>query len=451
MKIRKTDFSAACYNLISIIVALALTTYNYNIWIKCAFWEYIITIVGNFFFLYNRKRTIRSFPLVYYGLISLFHISQVYFAYIGYNSQYCIFSVLQLDSCKKGLTYAFVCIHVAYVFYYLFCGNENEKAEIKENNERLLIKTDEVLVKLFFYVFYILKFIIRIYLFYIGRTKGYIALLNTMNVVTSTIVVVSDVFSIVFLKEVCNQKTRKVWLSIIIITEVVFMFSGSRIQGITYILLLFLLVDYSDQNKNKERISNKIKLVVLVAFFVVFLPLISGSRFSKGNFFKFIGSGNLFQSIVEEFGMTILNTVVAIQNMNQINFLHGMSYYSGFVYVFPNIGDVFNEIENAIYYTNQLKPFYNYAYGGSNIGEAFVNFGYWGIMVFPFVGIAIAKIDELLRRIVKSSISCQLFLIMLVYQFILWTRSYFYQMIRLPIWIMFFYWLARQLFKQHRK
>ncbi len=450
MKVKKTNFMAMCCDGFFIIVALLLATFEFDFWVKCSFYLYTFAVVVNLCCLYRIKKSLKSFAIICYVLSSLFHISQIYFGYIGYSSRYCVFSRLSLQSCQYGLTYAFICIHIAYFVYFLLCKSVCRNININDYKGENVDKIDEFLVRVFFYFLFSLKVVIRIYLFYVSYTRGYIALLASMNALTSTIVMATDVFSIVFLKEICGYKERKIWVAIIGFTEIAFMLSGSRIQGITYILLLLLFIDTSKATNRKKRL-NKLQYIIIAIFLVILLPLISGSRFSEKGTVGFIGSGNLLQSIIEEFGMTILNTVVAIQNKSQINFLHGLSYYGGLAYIFPNIGDIFNKIENSIYYTNQLKTYFTYTYGGSNIAESYMNFGYYGCIIFVFVGVAIAKIDEITEKITQKNVAYQLFAIMLVYQFILWTRSYFYQMIRLPIWMMFFYWIAKQLAKRRSK
>ena len=60
-----------------------------------------------------------------------------------------------------------------------------------------------------------------------------------MTSIPSLIVMMADVFSIFYLKYCCTPKKRKWILGVIVSMELLFMLSGSRITGITYLLILF--------------------------------------------------------------------------------------------------------------------------------------------------------------------------------------------------------------------
>lgn len=437
MKINIFKLCTALLNFFVIFFVIILLDFEKEIWINISFWTYILTLFFNVFFIYKNEEDILSIALVLYVLYFLFNLSQIYFAYVGYNSYFCIFTRMPFESCKFSFTFAFCCIHIMMVVYYFF-----SKSSINSFKQYEIGSFDKSLIRILFYLFFGLKIAIRIWLFYVSKTQSYIALLHAMTTLPSYIIFFADAFSIVFLLHSCKQNLVKYWVGFIVITEVLFMFSGSRILGISYLIMLAVFV-----TPNNLRRHIKLKYVFLIITIAMLLPLISGNRYSSDfSSTAFIGNGGFFESIIDEFGFTILNTCVPVEHHSSIEYLNGLSYYGGLVYIFPNIGNIFNVIEDKVFYTDQLLKFFSFTYGGGNVGEAFLNFGYWGCLVFIPVGMVLAKIKNTMNNLSSINISLQLFWVMFIYQFILWTRSYCYQMVRLPVWIAIFYFILRGLF-----
>lgn len=443
MIVKNDRFIFFITNILYIFFALILLWSDYNNWISHVFILFIVAFITNVVFLKKTNESIISLGMVFYVLISLFHISQIYFGYIGYRSRYCIFTNFNLQSCIYALSYAFICIHIMIAFYYI----KHKKVKIDTYICYKQTELDKQLIRLLFYIFLIPKIIIRCYLFYIGTTKSYIALLVSMNALTSTIVMVSDIFSIAYVNVVCTKKERKFWIPCIVVMELLFMLSGSRIQGAIFILMLFITLNANEQQNSNKSPAKPFVYILIAGGVLFFMATISGSRFSNGWSNSFIGNGGFLNSIIEEFGYTILNTTVAIDNSSEITRLNGMSYYGGLVYIFPNIGDVFSFIEQRIFYQKELNAFYQFPYGGSIIAESYMNFGYIGFIIFPFVGMALTKFEKIIANLKSYRVDKMLFYLMLSYQFVLWIRSYFYQLIRLPIWLFLLYFFLRKMCK----
>lgn len=446
LKIKINQLVAITVNVAALIMVIAIQNLTRTLWGSISLGIYVVIFIYNTLTLYKIKRKWNSFVVVMYALICLFHLSQIYFCVINYEDYYCIFSRMNFDVCQDAFTFAYVCIHVMMIFFFISYKNNNSSRDFISSC--VMKKTDQSLIKILFCFFFVLKILVRLYWMYVGIKLGYLALLSAMSSLTSTIVMVSDVFSIVFLNNCCTYRDKKKFIVIFIIIEVVFMASGSRILGITYILLLLIFVLFS-QNKNGKRLSLNYKILIAIAgvALVLIVPAISENRFSSGSIFSldYVKNSNVINSILKEFGMTILNLVVEISNKTKIEFYHGLSYYGGIVSLVPNIGGFYDSINDKLFYVNQLKDLFYYSYGGSNIAEAYINFGYLGFLIFIPAGVIIAKIEEILGKIKFESAASQLFIVTLVYEMILWNRSYFFQMLRLPVWVCLAYYIIRNL------
>ena len=442
-------------NLLAIIVAVAISNIDKDRWITSSFVLYILVFIFNTIIIYRTKRKLLCFPIVYYGLIYLFHLSQIYFALIGYNDFYCVFTRIDFESCREAFTYAFICIHVSMIIYVIAQRkNVNRRKNLRIIND--ISYTDKQLIKYIFIALYTIKIAIRAVWLYIGLRAGYIALLSAMTVLPSTIIMVADVFSILFLKYCCSKKQQRVTLIVIVVSEAIFMLSGSRILGITYLILILLLVPTgAGDSFRKLSLPKKGGLILLAGGALFLLPTISANRLSLSSesilSTQYLVNSNIINSVIKEFGMTILNTSVAIANRQSIKYLHGLSYFGSIVSLVPNIGNVFDPITNSFLYAEQLRPFFSYSYGGSNIAESFMNFGSYGYLVFIPTGLLLRRIDESIDSLSENSVSKQLFWVFLLYETILWVRSYFYLIVRLPIWTMAVYSLLRMLVNQRKK
>lgn len=428
-------------NCLLIAVVFIIDNLERNLWIKVSLCIYLMALIINSTSIYRLKGKIISFPFIIYGLYFLFHLSQIYFGFINLDDFYCIFTRMDFVSIKKSFNYAYYCIHIMIIVYYLMVKKNGEKSP---NIDLQVPSMDKELIRILFYISYLMKLVIQSTWLYIGVKYGYLQLLNSMSSITSLIIMIADIFAIMFLLYCCSEKNRQVFLIAILILEIIFMASGSRILGITFILLILLLVPY-----RVNALKKKIFICLFLLVIIIILPTISANRLSTSatNIFSldFLENSNIIVSIIKEFGMTILNTTVAIANEDKINFLHGLSYTGAISGVLINLGGIFDELLDKMLYTNQLKEYFNYAYGGSSIAEAFINFKYWGIIIFVPVGILISKIDIAIESLGKLQVTKKIFFIALIFETILWTRSYFFQMIRLPIWLFIFYFVIRNL------
>ncbi len=449
-KINLYSIIGIIYNVLAIILCLILSIVKRNLWINFSFGLYICTLLVNIVLLTRLKHTFFNLPFLFYTLMFLFHLSQIYFAFIGFEDYYCIFTRMEFDVCKKAFTFAFMCIHFSLITYYAIYRH---KRIVSNTNSFRISKIDRSLLQGLFIIFFILKVIFRSYWFYVSQVFGYNELLSVMTSIPSLLVMIADVFSILYLKYCCSPKKRKWVLGLIVSLELLFMLSGSRITGITYLLILFLVMPVGNVSKRKVPLKKKILIIIIGVMLGIFLPTISANRLyeSRSIFsLNYLTQSNIIDSVIKEFGMSILNTTVIIDNQNNIEFMHGLSYYGSLVSVLPNLGDVFDALNEQFYYTNRLRDFFYYAYGGSNIAEAYINFGIFGVFIFIPAGILLAKLDSVIESFFSHKIIVQLFYVALLYESILWIRGYFFLMIRLPIWTVIIYIVIKSIFSRKK-
>ena len=195
MKININALIIASVDVVLLVIVTLISNMRETEWIETSFYLYIVSIVVNIIAIREIKKGYINYPMVMYVLLVLFHLSQIYLGYIGIEDYYCIFSRVKFESCQKAFTFAFVCIHVMMISFFLFYRAHEKKTET--NTCVSISSVEKKLIKYVFFLFYFIKCIIRVYWFYIGTQIGYISLLRTMSSLPSMIITAADVLSLI--------------------------------------------------------------------------------------------------------------------------------------------------------------------------------------------------------------------------------------------------------------
>lgn len=451
MKIKINAFILVILNLLFIFIAEIVKTVNTDSWVRNFLVLVVLSMVINIGFLYKKNGSVLTFTTLIYLVAMLFHLSQIYCAFVEKNDYYNIFSTFNMTICIEAFTFSYICIHIMVLFTF-FKSNTDRKNIIE------IDRIDKELITWFFVISYTIKIFFKIKQLISAIKGGYLNALEDVTSFTGTITIFAEVFAILFLQYCVNEKRKKILFWGIISLEVIFMLSGSRLYSLCYILMLFLscrdsiLESYHKTNNRIKKRTSYFKLLFLVFIGVSLIEII---RFGRENaniaimsIDAFFRKYDLFYEFFEEIGGTQRDMVVALSSCDRLQFLHGKSYLLAIITLVPNIGGVYNELLNNFKFVYQLNEISFWNYGGSFVCEAYMNFGKMAIFLFPVIGLVVGKLNKLFENRTHYSVTLQIFIVTLCYVFFSWTRGYFFNVVRAPFYFTIIYFMARKVIKR---
>lgn len=418
---------------------LSLVT-SEKIWINCSMVLYILALAGNIAIYRYVFGTSISFFTIFYAFAWILHLSQIILGAMDINTWDNIFIIVDFNTSKMAFTYSFVFLQLFGLAF--FCFKKTHKKHKEVNETYRLCKRDIYFISCGFFLLYGYKIIFRIQQILVAQSSNYMESLSMIGSAQVMLCTFGEVFSILYLKYICKKQTRIIFLVMILVFEAVFMLTGSRLYSAIYIMSLVVFM-YPELKMKK---SNWIKNCTLIIAGLFLLTIVVGVRNARalGNVsldtvMNFAATNNVITSFIREFGLTQIDLAIAIQNESQVEYLLGSSYYNALFTIIPNIGGIFTEIIENLYFITPLTSFYFMNYGGSFIAETFMNFGYMGILVAIPIGWLIAKTDGVGRNLEIYSLSTQIMFVALVFRIFSWERGYFFALFRIPIWIWLVY------------
>lgn len=246
--------------------------------------------------------------------------------------------------------------------------------------------------------------------------------------------------------------SRLIAISIVIVS-VYSMTSGHRITALVNLIVLSIVYFNIVSELNKKSI---ILLVLSAVFFIIFLPMVSTLR-TYGNvdqeninkMYNEMKSGEQEGAVysgLTEFGGTVLSLALPIQNSNSSSFNCGLSYLILPFNLSPKLP--LDLVESDWYRTSRVFM-YKYSvtkgmsFGGSCLGEAFANFGWFGWLFFLIVGLIVRMADNAIDEL-KNSGRLSFLTIFMIWQtpnFILWIRSYSYVFVSFTLILLYILWM----------
>lgn len=230
-------------------------------------------------------------------------------------------------------------------------------------------------------------------------------------------------------------KAKLLWLVAAVILFANIMFTGGRGTKLLMFIALSLVAYY---NKLFElSLGRVIFLIVLGYLAIVTLNTIADVRsVGMAQFFSVFMKnlqGRSLLELIQETGGTIYTPYLCfVQKGSVYNTAFGGTYLASLIAILPNINGVFTNIINNASFVKSLE---GSALGGSFIGEAYFNFGYFGIFVMIIIGIFICKSDEAFRNsLFNGKVTTLALLLPVVCSIMWWTRDASTAFVRLFIW-----------------
>lgn len=430
---------------------------------SCAFNDDIgaLTIISMFVLVLNvlciveKQEKILSLSLLFMLFMYVFHSGQFiahFFNSMNDIKKYeNITLILSDEEQTKSLLFLIWCL-VAYTFGALLVNNENTRRiiNLKYSFKREFGDVECANIRTIGIILFAVSVIPRVYYDYL-KFRAYIAgaYVNTTTVsLPGWLNLLKDFFilSLIFLL-LGNAKSpnkAKIILFFSSLYMVLGMLKGNRGQQLICIIALFLVYHLLFGRENRWSIAKIVRTIVTMYLLMVFVSAIGTIR-STGDILSLSGFGSiladnspiaLIMKFLGELGGTDLNLGYAIRFIpSQHPYNYGINYLAGLTSVYPNFGGLLGKIINYYSYVAVFPVAENY--GGSNIAEAYVNFGpYVGALFFLIVGYLVNRFSYKFTLLCDKKVDLYKIAVMasLIPNLILWTRDFFYCMIFQYFW-----------------
>ncbi len=233
------------------------------------------------------------------------------------------------------------------------------------------------------------------------------------------------------------DKKSKITLLFLSLFFTVQIFSGQRFDAMC-IEFAFILMFF----RGKKFKVKTLVVSVVVAFVGLYILTIIGmyrldfesmfSEFTNVDNLTLFWNNNPIYVFLADYGGTVASMLGSVRNYNFSNYLFGMSYVVALFHIFPFASYVF-----PAKYVNFINGFYaskTHALGGSFFGEAYANFGTFGIIPCFVLGIIISKLYAMENNILNKNVLLRCWTFIVYIQMFNLVRGYFKNTIFLSFW-----------------
>ncbi|MPM22747.1 hypothetical protein SDC9_69205 [bioreactor metagenome] len=314
----------------------------------------------------------------------------------------------------KAQIYTLLCLasfHIGALFFY---KKENMLLKHKYLNRNVLdesIRTVGVILLIISIVPYFLDLYQSIKIVMLYGYKGIYSEIKTLSGLNSIITKLSSYFIpgliclIIGFRKMVKPRRTIYLLSFVVIALILYI--GERNDAVIFLLVIVLIQHYFIKSIN---LKNSYKYILICIFLLVILSSIADVRGIQNrsllHYIEYITENGLSFSILtdvfSELGWTMTPTIAVMNFVESGEPLrNGQTYVYSILSLIPNLG--FWEIHPAAKVTSlgswlQFKLGLSYGPGFSLVAESFLNFSWWGWIVFVFLGGYIVRILGLLTR-----------------------------------------------------
>lgn len=199
-----------------------------------------------------------------------------------------------------------------------------------------------------------------------------------------------------------KTKYEKIIWALNIFYIAIYFMSGSRYKGL---LLIATLLLYYHQNVKYLKFKDFILLIaggVGLSLLLIVISSIRNASINAGGLLDAISMSfaasskdNYIYNLISQIGSTAVTNTCVLENCpSPIPYNYGLSYLVNIIKIIPDFLGLFRNVKDVdTIFHGFLTP--NSGIGSSFIAEAYYNFGYFSLVVFPFFGWFIKKIDNM--------------------------------------------------------
>lgn len=198
-----------------------------------------------------------------------------------------------------------------------------------------------------------------------------------------------------------NIKIKKFLTLFPLIDVVIYLIAGSRGNAIP---ILFAIILFYNQNIKKIESREKYKIIVVMLLVTIFVPVISIYRVDKSTTFLdlvksfLLGDNSIISQLFGEMGGSKYTLIECMKLIpSKIDYMNGVTYLGSIIdCIFPSFIVSSQKLGITVWLGSWLQDILNLSYGpGFAItSEVYVNFGYYGLGLFLFLGIIIYNFLE---------------------------------------------------------
>lgn len=197
-----------------------------------------------------------------------------------------------------------------------------------------------------------------------------------------------------------KKRTKNILIIMVLADALVGLYVGLRADALMQVVALVLLIYTISENFNMR----KLLYIGLIGYLMLYIANIVGEiRIIPNKSFEMIWNAltnsdntGVITNILGELGgsmSTLLETMILVPS--QYGFRYGATYLFAFTWLIPPI--ITNGVDLSRKYASMNTWIDNVRYTGSGwgfstTGEAYINFGYWGVLIFIILGIIIYKL-----------------------------------------------------------
>lgn len=423
---------------------LAFNVLNFNQAVMMVIVTLIVYVANQIYeFIKKSHRLINSESFFFYFL-SIFHFSYVILFFLGISDyDYEVF--YNDESLVKAIYFSNICLLIFILGYRLYKPNRTKtntsyqpissESQVVLSYLRLISLATIVFALLFFWIPIISLAVMGSFdykslisvgaispigrLFWVSQYMGYFGI----SLYLST--------SVFLLGNLKKDKLRYIAYMYVLS----YLLIGDRGGFISFFVLLLFAWTYN------SRKTLKVSSIVILSFVILVSPIIAEVRTDLPTDFSTLSNvissqNNLILSMLTEFGSTIKTVSIAIYYVPQMKeFWYGESYLSSALIVLPNLlGEARSSSDLATFVTEvAFGPLDStHGRGGSIVMESYLNFGYYGSILFVLLGFYLKEVQ------VRYSYSSSLMNSVLLYGSIaavsMWIRNTSSVSFRIIVW-----------------
>lgn len=236
----------------------------------------------------------------------------------------------------------------------------------------------------------------------------------------------------------CNKGCALFWG--ILIYKSLAMITGARQEKVGFLVIWILIYFFII---SEVHFINIIKFSLVLVVGIAFIGTIGETRsdgsFTLNTMFAYFSNNtetSILGNFLGEFGSAFSSLVVPFQQIpSTVGFGLGKSYIAGLLSVVPLL---VSKLPSLSKQTAFVVLFSGTTYfGGSMIGEAYYNFGWFGLVVMAVVGYTVKRVDiRLMGKTYKDYCPVEYIMAFVIaVSMLIFVRGYFNDMVQKSIWI----------------
>ena len=397
----------------------------------------IVSLVLFIIFIIQRRKIIASAATYFVVFLYLYNCGQCWLLTFNYQLKTTSFVInrYSFEIINLALLFFTIIIIIFQLCLTFFLDKDVEKGAFINNadiqNSFVSNKQLKICVNLFYFLCIIALLYQDVLQIITATTSGYN---ESWQVARTSGIVYFSVFLYPFLmvEMIIGNNDWKKYFAIIhaLIRSILMMLLvGNRGQYIAILCVLYLVLIYGNQKAiiSKNRLSSFLLIGAVLLLVAGYVADIRSNYSNRINILEFLRTSNIYSSILQELGGTLINTILLVDLCPDIiPWGDGISYLGGLIHFIPKMSVLLPSLTKYNDLGNVLNAYFikGAGLGGSFIGELYFNFNWFSILLVPLFSYILCKLDGIIISGEKTLLTrgiCFYY----VYVLIMYTRSNF--------------------------